>query len=205
MIREGVEDYLRYKSDKETNSTKTSIYLKGKFQDKTFKDVEVGNIVLVHKDEAFPCDLIMISNSSENGMAFIETSSLDGEKALKPRQAVQATMNENRKEDLIRIFSLIECEHPNARLYQFSGSLEYGGKKHSLDKNNLLLAGAFLKNTEWAIGISVYTGQETKLRQNLMGRRSKQSFIERKLNKYILWILLLQFCFCIIMSFLCAF
>ena len=43
----------------------------------------------------------------------------------------------------------------------------------SLDKNHLLLSGAFLRNTDWAIGISVYTGNDTKLRQNLMSRRFK--------------------------------
>ncbi|CAG9335514.1 unnamed protein product [Blepharisma stoltei] len=202
MIREGFEDYLRYKSDKETNSAKTMIYRNGKFEEATFKEVQVGNVVLVQKDEAFPCDLVMLSSSADNGIAYIETSSLDGEKTLKPRQAVIATMNDTRKDDIIRIFSLIECEHPNARLYHFSGSLEYNDKKQPLDKNNLLLAGAFLRNTAWIVGAAVYTGKETKLRQNLMSRKSKQSFIERKTNQYIVGILAAQTGFCVIMAIL---
>lgn len=200
LIRDGFEDWLRYRSDKETNSTKTRIYLGGKFQDFTFKDIHVGNLVLVEKDESFPCDLVMISNSSDNGIGYIETSTLDGEKALKPRQALAATFDDVKRDDHIRMFSLIECEHPNAKIYEFSGSLEYNGKKASIDKNNLLLAGAFLRNTDWVIGVAVYTGSETKLRMNLMKRKFKQSQIERKVNKYIIGILGIQFVFCFIMA-----
>jgi magnesium-transporting ATPase (P-type) len=39
--------------------------------------------------EYFPADLILIRSSSGNGMAYIMTSSLDGEKNLKPRFALK--------------------------------------------------------------------------------------------------------------------
>jgi magnesium-transporting ATPase (P-type) len=35
----------------------------------------------------FPADLLLLSSSSEGGVAYIETASLDGEKNLKPRNA----------------------------------------------------------------------------------------------------------------------
>lgn len=38
---------------------------------------------MVKKDQAFPCDLILLSSSDKNGIANIETASLDGEKNLK--------------------------------------------------------------------------------------------------------------------------
>ncbi|CAG9323285.1 unnamed protein product [Blepharisma stoltei] len=198
IIRDGFEDYLRYKADKETNSTKTQIYRKGTFEEKTFKDIEIGNIIMVKKDEAFPCDIVMLSNSSDNGIAYIETSSLDGEKALKPRLALQATMNIIKKDQIIRVFSLIECDHPNAKIYEFKGTMEYNYQKHPLTKDNLLLAGAFLRNTEWVIGVAVYTGTETKLRMNLMKRIFKQSQVERIVNKYIVGILAIQFSLCFV-------
>ena len=148
MIREGIEDYLRYKSDKEINKSPTMVYKNGIFEETFFEDIRVGNIVLVKKDEVFPCDIIMLSNSSDNGMAYIETSSLDGEKALKSRLPFIHTFGLLSNEAYNRFISLIECELPNARLYNFSGTIEFKNTVFPLDKANLLLAGAFLRNTD---------------------------------------------------------
>lgn len=201
ILREGVEDYLRYRSDKEVNSAATLIYKKGEFYPAKCQDIQVGNLVLVKKDQPFPCDLIMLANSNSNSVAYIETSSIDGEKNLKIRRAVDATAKDIKPEGIIRMLSVVECDLPNPRIYQFVGTLEFFGK-HSLDKNNLLLAGAVLRNTSWAIGIATYTGSETKLRMNLMGRRLKQSKIERIVNKYIVYIISFQFCLCLICAIL---
>jgi phospholipid-translocating P-type ATPase (flippase) len=197
MIREGIEDYLRYKSDKEINKSPTMIYDKGSFKTIPFCQIKVGDIVFVKKNQVFPCDLVMLSNSSTNGTAYIETSSIDGEKALKSRQAFGETAAKYKKKNINRIMNKINCEHPNARLYNFSGSYEINKKLYRLDKSNLLLAGAFLRNTKWIIGVSVYTGKDTKLRQNMMNRKYKESFIDKTCNGYIAWILFLQFCMCI--------
>ena len=196
MIREGIEEYLRYRSDREINNSPTMTYNKGAFTQIPFEAIKVGDIVLVTKNQVFPCDIIMLSNSNDNGTAFIETSSLDGEKALKPRIAFTQTTTLYKNNSLNRFIGRIKCELPNARLYNYSGSIEYLGKTYSLDKSNLLLAGAFLRNTDWIIGVSDYTGQDTKLRQNMMKRRYKESRIEKTTNRYILFIILLQFCLC---------
>lgn len=106
----------------------------------------------------------MLSNSNPNGIAFIETSTLDGEKNLKPRMAFSKTLDTIKVDKAIRLFTELECEPPNPRIYQFSGKIYYEKTMNSLDKNQLLLTGAFLRNTEWVIGVTVYTGNDTKLR-----------------------------------------
>jgi magnesium-transporting ATPase (P-type) len=87
MIREGIEDWGRYKQDKEQNKQKVSILnqAKGVFEDKCCKDLRVGQFVLLRDDEAFPADLALLASSKEQGECFISTSSLDGEKNLKKR------------------------------------------------------------------------------------------------------------------------
>lgn len=197
MIREGIEDYLRYKSDKEINNSPTFVYKNHAFREVEFAKICTGDVVMVKKNEVFPCDLVMLANSSENSIAYIETSSLDGEKALKPRKSFKETAYEFKNNTFNRIANRLKCELPNARLYNFSGSYDYRGKLYSLDKANLLLAGAFLRNTEWVIGISVYTGKDTKLRQNMMDRKYKESRIEKIANKYIMLIIILQFFLCL--------
>ena len=59
----------------------------------------------------------MLSNSNENGIAFIETSTLDGEKNLKPRMALAETQYALGTDKLIRLFTQLECDLPNPRLY----------------------------------------------------------------------------------------
>lgn len=197
MIREGIEDFRRFKSDKKTNSAPSLKYSKGFIQVPSH-ELSVGDLVLVKKDQILPCDLIMLSSSEESGACFIETSSLDGEKNLKPRTSFSGLSGQLSDKSIIRLFNRIEAEEPNSRLYYFNGSINYKGKNYSLDKNNLLLAGAVIRNTQWVIGTAVYTGEDTKLRMNLMKRSFKQSSIERKVNHYILFIILLQVVFCLI-------
>lgn len=71
-------------------------------------------------------------------------------------------------------------------------SLELGDKKVKEDLNhkNLLLRATKLKNTEWTIGVTLYTGSNTKVMKNGAGTTNKVSNIERKVNFIILFILL---------------
>lgn len=46
----------------------------------------MGEIVKVYEDNFFPADIILLSSSKLNGVAYIETSNLDGETTLKIRQ-----------------------------------------------------------------------------------------------------------------------
>ena len=51
--------------------------------------VHVGDLVLVKKNHRIPADLLLITSSDSKGTAFIETSTLDGEKHLKPRESLE--------------------------------------------------------------------------------------------------------------------
>jgi len=42
-----------------------------------------------------------------------------------------------------------------------------------LNGKNLLLRGAFLRNTKWIIGVVVYTGEDTKIMRNAEPSRIK--------------------------------
>lgn len=52
----------------------------------------------------------------------------------------------------------------------------------------MLLKGANLKNTEWVIGICVYTGGETKIMLNSQKGRQKMSHLEAKLNTLVIFV-----------------
>jgi magnesium-transporting ATPase (P-type) len=60
----------------------------------------------------FPADLILLSSTSEGGVAFIETASLDGEKNLKPRKSFQQTASIKTIEQLLNIKGKFEGNPP---------------------------------------------------------------------------------------------
>ena len=49
----------------------------------------VGDVVRIEGEEYFPADLVVLSSSNRDGTCFIMTSSLDGEKNLKPKLAIK--------------------------------------------------------------------------------------------------------------------
>lgn len=49
----------------------------------------MGDIIIVLNGEGFPADLILLASDKTDGICFVETCSLDGEKALKIKSAVQ--------------------------------------------------------------------------------------------------------------------
>ena len=83
VLREGLEDYSRYKSDIELNSNCCTKYEGGGWKETIWMEIYVGDIIKVKRDEFFPADLILLGSSDQNGIAKIQTSSLDGEKNLK--------------------------------------------------------------------------------------------------------------------------
>ncbi|XP_072254071.1 phospholipid-transporting ATPase VD-like [Pyxicephalus adspersus] len=78
-----------------------------------------------------------------------------------------------------------------------SERLPSGQEKIGLNKENLLLRGCVVRNTEAVIGIVVYAGHETKTMLNNSGPRYKRSRLERQLNSDILWCVLLLLIMCL--------
>ena len=87
MMREGLEDYQRYKSDVKTNRKTVKFVRSGNFEIGQAKDVKVGEILLVTENEDFPADMIVLATSQNDATCFVQTSSLDGEKNLKTKKA----------------------------------------------------------------------------------------------------------------------
>ena len=43
------------------------------------KDIQVGDLIKIYKDEFFPCDMFIMTTPDEKGQCYIETKNLDGE------------------------------------------------------------------------------------------------------------------------------
>ena len=195
-IREAVEDFLRYRSDQRINSTVTHYLQNGRFTDVKWRDVYVGGVVRVEKDEQVPADLVLLSSSHDDGIAYIDTCNLDGETNLKVRQALPATCALKEAAELEEFRTVVKCDAPNKLLYTFRGNMDINGTSYPLDNKQILLRGCVLRNTEWAIGMIVYTGHESKIMMNASSARSKRSKLERGLN----WKLVSVFIFLLVLA-----
>ena len=92
--------------------------------------------------------------------------------------------------------TLIKCEQPNNKLYNFDGTIEIKDKTYSVTVKQVVLRGAMLRNTKWIYGIAVFTGHDTKLMKNANPAPVKRTNVERLVNYQILF----MFCLLIIMA-----
>uniref|UniRef100_A0A8C1FV03 Phospholipid-transporting ATPase n=1 Tax=Cyprinus carpio carpio TaxID=630221 RepID=A0A8C1FV03_CYPCA len=186
-IKEIIEDYKRHKADNTVNKKKTTVLRNGAWQTIIWKQVAVGDLVKVTNGQHLPADMVIVSSSEPQAMCYTETSNLDGETNLKIRQGLSLTASFQSLEELMALTGRLECEGPNRHLYDFTGTLRLDNHNPvPLGPDQVLLRGAQLRNTQWVVGIVVYTGHDSKLMQNSTKAPLKRSNVERVTNMQIL-------------------
>ncbi|KAI4357894.1 hypothetical protein L6164_001812 [Bauhinia variegata] len=198
MVKEGIEDWRRKMQDTEVNNRRVKRHNRdGTFTHTEWKNLRVGDIVKVEKDEFFPADLLLLSSSYEDAVCYVETMNLDGETNLKVKQALEITSSLHEDFKFRDFKAKVKCEDPNANLYSFVGALEFEGQHCPLSPQQLLLRDSKLRNTDYVFGVVIFTGQDTKVIQNSTDPPSKRSKIERKMDRIIYFL----FCILILMAF----
>nr|XP_061821969.1 phospholipid-transporting ATPase IB-like isoform X2 [Nerophis lumbriciformis] len=189
-IKEIIEDYKRHTADNTVNNKKTTVLRNGAWTTIVWKQVAVGDIVKVTNGRHLPADMVLVSSSEPQAMCYTETSNLDGETNLKIRQGLSLTAAFQTLEDLMTLSGRLECEGPNRHLYDFTGTLRLDNHNPApLGPDQVLLRGAQIRNTQWVVGIVVYTGHDSKLMQNSTKAPLKRSNVERVTNMHILVLL----------------
>lgn len=196
------EDWRRHRSDIRENNRSALVFQDGQYVTKPWKSLRVGEMVKIQANETIPCDLVLLRTSDPNGVAFVQTTNLDGESNLKTRCARLETAELLSTADKMPMPSMITgkvvCEKPNRNIYGFVGCAEIDGKQLPLGPSNIILRGCELKNTSWAIGVVVYAGQETKAMLNSAGAQSKRSRLEHCMNGETLWLSVFLLVTCLI-------
>ncbi|KAI7829948.1 PRMT5 arginine-N-methyltransferase-domain-containing protein [Kickxella alabastrina] len=161
-----------------------------------WRHLHVGDIVLLHDGESVPADLVLLATSEDDGSCFIETKNLDGETNLKSKVSPPATAHLTSPQHLAAFQCTIDAEPPSTQLPLASNS------KEPLSVDNLLLRGSVVRNTQWAVGVTVFTGDETKIMMNAGETPSKRSRIERMMNYQVLSQFCLLFLLCLLSAIL---
>lgn len=165
--KEAWDDYNRYLSDKKANEKEVWVVRKGIRKHIQAQDVCVGNVVWLRENDEVPCDLVLIGTSDPQGLCYVETAALDGETDLKTRVVASACMGID-SELLHKIKGVIECPVPDKDIRRFDANMRLfppflDNDICPLTIKNTILQSCYLRNTEWACGVAVYTGNETKL------------------------------------------
>ena len=235
LIREGMEDYARGKLDKQQNNEKCRRYnSEKKIWEKTKSgNLYVGDIISVKENGTFPADIILLDSNLPEGICYIETGTLDGEKTLKLKEASKTTggklNNQGDRSVTFHMEGVVFADKPNPELYQLNGKihLKYNyniatnnnittpitNNNNSeqlnlnvsdipLDSKQLLLKGAKLKNTQWVIGIVVYSGSDCKIMKNSKDPVTKYSSVEKLMNQALIYIFIFQGILCILSAIL---
>lgn len=202
MFKEAYEDYYRHKQDNSENNR--IVHKLDKFRkdliDIPSKQISVGDILCIKENEPIPCDLALLSTSDKRGIAFVNTMNLDGETNLKDKIALESTSGLSDPVVLSTFVGSIECDLPNENLNSWKCTLKDESGPKPLGMKQLLLRGCVLKNTEFAYGIVVYTGKETKIVLNSKPAPTKISNLLRQMNRILYSIFVLQLVICLAFS-----
>jgi phospholipid-translocating ATPase len=183
---------------------------KARFKQDAWKSVQVGDFVRLYNDEEIPADVVVLSTSSDDGACYVETKNLDGETNLKVRNALHSTRDVRHARHCERAEFVIESEGPHSNLYSYSAVIRW--QQHNakdpeaptyemaepISINNLLLRGCQLRNTEWVLGVVVFTGEETKIMINSGITPSKRARISKELNWNVIYNFIVLFVMCLI-------
>lgn len=183
--------------------------------------------MLISSDQPIPADVVVLSTSEPDGVCYVETKNLDGETNLKIRRGVQSASHITTPQECLDFKAFIDVEAPNELMYNFNATirlnptdpsaprLSVASPRVSVERkpsfitkenevlipvsiNGVLLRGCVIRNTDWVIGIVVYTGPDTKLMRNAGATPSKRSKIDRQLNPQILLNFAILFAMCAI-------
>ncbi|XP_073287651.1 phospholipid-transporting ATPase 2-like isoform X2 [Primulina huaijiensis] len=165
--KEACDDYNRYISDKKANEKEVWIVRQGIKKLIQAQDIKVGNIVWLRENDEAPCDLVLLGTADPLGTCYVETAALDGETDLKTRVIPSACMGMD-FELLHKIKGVIECPSPDKDIRRCDANMRLfppfiDNDVCPLTIKNTILQSCYLRNTEWACGVAVYTGNETKL------------------------------------------
>uniref|UniRef100_A0A8C4NK30 Phospholipid-transporting ATPase n=1 Tax=Eptatretus burgeri TaxID=7764 RepID=A0A8C4NK30_EPTBU len=186
MCREALDEFRRFKRDKEMNSQLYSKLTTQGIVNVKSSDIQVGDLVIVEKNQRVPADMVFLRTSEKTGSCFIRTDQLDGETDWKLRLAVTCTQRLPTVAELVSIRANVYAEKPQMDIHSFVGTFTRD------DVNPTISESLSIENTLWAstvvasgmvVGVVVYTGKETRSVMNTSHPHNKVGLLDLEVNR----------------------
>ena len=110
--------------------------------------------------------------------------------------------------DVLNLSLDVEAEFPNSNLQNFRGRVRVKQNEKDLGRvipitmNQMLLRGCMLKNSQFVLGLVVYTGSETRIQMNSAAAPLKIGSFDHFLNMQVAILILAQVMLCILCAIL---
>ncbi|KAM7124875.1 putative phospholipid-transporting ATPase IIB isoform 3-T3 [Molossus nigricans] len=186
ITREAIDEFRRFQRDKEVNSQLYSkLTVRGKVQVQS-SDIQVGDLIVVEKNQRIPSDMVFLRTSEKAGSCFIRTDQLDGETDWKLKVAVSCTQRLPALGDLFSISAHVHAQKPQRDIHSFEGTFTRE------DSDPPVHESLSIENTLWAstvvasgtvIGVVIYTGKETRSVMNTSNPKNKVGLLDLELNQ----------------------
>jgi phospholipid-translocating ATPase len=167
--------------DKEKNLKEVQVLKDSSFQFIHSEDVQVGDLVIISKEESVCADILLLATDTSEEICFVDMKEIIGGKDLTKRKVVKEVQSfiSQEGQDISNLLSHIEnikVTQPCASFQHFSGKIKMLGnpKAIKLTKENLILRESKIVSNQWVVGIVVYAGVETKVMINCI----KQPLLE---------------------------
>ena len=204
-LRAAKEDYDKHTSDGKRNGYLFDVLKEQGWAECRSGDVRVGDLVRIKEGDMVPADCLLIASSHAKGHCFIDKANLNGETRLEVMNSVTTTRHITESEALLATSLTLTYEQPNKTFDSFRGYLSATSgddlREGSVDGKALLMRETVLRNTDWIVGLVVYTGDDTKIqRSNLDGEKPKQkvSRIMRQVDQLLKCMLAIQVALCLL-------
>ncbi|XP_066430585.1 phospholipid-transporting ATPase IK [Eleutherodactylus coqui] len=184
-IKDLVDDVARHRSDNAINNRpcETLQEKSCSFSREKWKDIQVGDVICLRKDDFVPADLLLLYTSEPASLCYVETADIDGETNLKFKQALMVTHTRLCSPEALAAFDgKVVCDDANSNMHSFIGTLEWNGEKYSLDNNCMILRGCKIRNTEYCYGMVIYAGFDSKIMKNCGKFTVKQTELDLMMN-----------------------
>ncbi|OMJ09008.1 putative phospholipid-transporting ATPase VD [Smittium culicis] len=161
-----------------------------RFEKLSWSNVRIGDIILLNNNDPVPADVLILSTSNPDGSCFADSKDLDGETNLKPKNSLEPTIPCDDINSLMKFRFCVQSDSPSENMFIFNSNVTILNNDkvsdHPTSIKNMLLRGMVLKNTDWAMGIVVYTGKQTKVILNSGPPPFKRSRLERMMNRQVI-------------------